>query len=629
VRRGLTTVLLLLGISPAATASPADLPRRVIILSGTDVMLPASLVEDAILRTELSKIDGRPIEFFSEGLDAFRFESEEYEAELVAFFQRKYREHRPDVIVAISELAVAFLMRHRERLWTDSPVIFSSVPRGYFSESSPAPPWAVGVFEDHDVAGTIALAESLQPGVRRIVVVAGQSAWDARLTADVVRKLRIARPDLPLDLRVGVPISRFRAEFGALPEHSIIFYTAMFRDSEGRMTVPRVALRSLASAAAVPVYGLYSTFLDTGLVGGALYDFEAEGRAAAALARRVLLGERPADIRVAAPSPIRIVVDARQLARFGIPERRVPTGAELRFRTPTLWELHRWRIVAVAAALVLETALIIALLWQRRARHRAEKESRQRRRELAHATRLTTVGELTASISHEINQPLGAILANAEVAEVLLETDPSQIEEVRQILADIRRDDLRASEVIRGVRRLVTDRDVEMKPLDVNAVVESAVRMLDHEAQRRGVTVDRRLEQGLPMSRGDDVSLQQVVINLALNAMEAMAETPAGRRRLVVRTGLSNGHVAVGISDRGRGIGDLERPRIFESFFTTKEQGLGLGLSICRTIVEAHGGTIGARNNPEGGATFEFALPARRGGHPAGTGARGPARTAS
>jgi signal transduction histidine kinase len=613
----LTAFLVLFGTTPAVAADPVEVPRRVVILSGTDVMLPASLVEDGIVRTTLSNTEGLSVELYSEGLDAFRFRSEEYESELVAFFRRKYGERSPDVVVALSDAALAFLIRHRTRLWPEAPVVFSSVERD-FLDRQPLPPWATGVLEEMDVAGTIALAERLRPGLRRVVVVAGQAAWDARTASEAIRGLRAARPGLAVRLVTDVPPPRFRQEFGALPGDTAVLYTSMFLDAGGHTRIPREVLRSLAEASSVPVYGLFSTYLGSGIVGGSLHDYELEGRIVADLARRVLLGERPSAIPVQSAGSRLLAVDARQLKRFGIPERRVPAGVELRHRTPSFWELYRWRIVAVAAALVIETGLIAWLLIERRSRRRAEKESRQRRRELAHAARLSTLGELTASISHEINQPLGAILANAEVAEVLLESDPSQIEEVRQILADIRRDDLRASEVVRGVRKLVTDGDVEMKPLDVNGVVESAVRILEHEAGRRGVTLEKKFDPELPESRGDDVSLQQVVINLALNGMEAMAEAPADRRRLTIGTDASNGHVSVRISDRGRGIADSESPRIFESFFTTKEHGLGLGLSICRTIVEAHGGTIAARNNPGGGATFEFALPIRRAGRSAG-----------
>jgi len=162
------------------------------------------------------------------------------------------------------------------------------------------------------------------------------------------------------------------------------------------------------------------------------------------------------------------------------------------------------------------------------------------------------------------------------------------------------------------------DGDVAMKPVDLNDAVGAAVRMLEHEAGRRRVVLEKSFAPDLPRGRADEVAIQQVVINLALNGMDAMSETPADRRRLRVLTRAENGQIAVRVSDEGRGIAEQEQPRLFQPFFTTKEQGVGLGLSICRLIVEAHGGTLRGFNNPGAGATFEFELPiAKRGVTPA------------
>ena len=231
-------------------------------------------------------------------------------------------------------------------------------------------------------------------------------------------------------------------------------------------------------------------------------------------------------------------------------------------------------------------------------------------RKLIHASRLAVVGELTASIAHEINQPLGAILANADAAELLLETGPGRLDEVRRALADIRRDDLRASEVIRRIRALLRDRELERQPLDVNEIAAGVLQLLDAEAARRGVAVKDELASRLPAVRGDRVHLQQVLLNLILNAMDAMAHTPAGERRLAVRTACGAGLVEVEVMDRGHGLDPARLPHLFDSFYTTKADGMGLGLSIARSIVEAHGGRIWAENRAGGGAAFRFTLPA-------------------
>jgi PAS domain S-box-containing protein len=243
-------------------------------------------------------------------------------------------------------------------------------------------------------------------------------------------------------------------------------------------------------------------------------------------------------------------------------------------------------------------------------RRQAELEAAQQRQALAHASRLTTVGELTASIAHEISQPLGAILSNAETAEILLESKQPQLEEVQRILADIRKDDLRASEIIRRMRELLRKRALELKLIDLNAITSDVLRLVEGETRRRGVKIEKQFADNLPFVRGDAIHLQQVLLNLILNGLEAMSESSESNRRLTMRTaydGKSNAEVAV--EDSGHGIPSDRLPLLFDSFFTTKSHGMGLGLSIVRSIVEAHGGRIWAENNSSGGACFRFTLP--------------------
>jgi C4-dicarboxylate-specific signal transduction histidine kinase len=230
--------------------------------------------------------------------------------------------------------------------------------------------------------------------------------------------------------------------------------------------------------------------------------------------------------------------------------------------------------------------------------------------EAAHASRLALVGELTASIAHELNQPLGAILSNSDAAELLLESAGPQLDDIRQILADIRRDDLRASEVIKHLRALLRKREVELLPLDLNEVVADALRLVDGESRRRGIEVETELSAVLPTVRGDKTQLQQVLLNLVLNGMEAMAESSAAKRLLTVQTaGDPNEEAEVVVTDTGPGISPDRLPRLFDAFFTTKEYGMGLGLSIARSIIESHGGRIWAEKNTDGGAAFRFTLP--------------------
>ncbi|HEY6931539.1 MAG TPA: ATP-binding protein [Thermoanaerobaculia bacterium] len=238
-------------------------------------------------------------------------------------------------------------------------------------------------------------------------------------------------------------------------------------------------------------------------------------------------------------------------------------------------------------------------------RKRAEEADRR----LASAARLTTLGELAASIAHEVNQPLGAILSNAEAAEMLLET--GQLDAVKTILSDIHREDLRASDVIKRVRSLLQHRPLKLQSLDVNDLAREIARFVEPDARRRGIELEMDLGTDLHPVQGDSVQLQQLLLNLVLNGMDAMAETPVRARKLTISTrGNENGLLEIAVIDRGHGIAADLLPRLFQSFVTTRESGMGLGLSLSRSIAESHGGKIRAENNPDQGATFRLVLPA-------------------
>jgi signal transduction histidine kinase len=254
------------------------------------------------------------------------------------------------------------------------------------------------------------------------------------------------------------------------------------------------------------------------------------------------------------------------------------------------------------------------LLHERRRRRVAEVESRQRLAELAHINRYSVAGELTATIAHELNQPLGSILTNTETAELMLKDSSPNLDEVREILADIRRDDLRASEIIRRLRSMLKKVPFEVRDTDLNDTVGEVIGFL--MALTDGSRIALRYTTAataLPI-RVDVVQFQQVVLNLIMNAMDAISGAQAGKREIGVTTGRSGSYAEVRISDSGPGIAAGDLKNVFDPFFTTKPQGMGMGLAIARSIVEAHHGKISAENQLSGGALFTIRLPITRGG---------------
>ena len=244
------------------------------------------------------------------------------------------------------------------------------------------------------------------------------------------------------------------------------------------------------------------------------------------------------------------------------------------------------------------------------ARKQGELEAQRLRQDLTHIGRVSALGELTASLTHELSQPLTAILSNAQTAQRLVAADVVDLESVREILSDIVTDDKRAAAVISGLRALIKKGEPEFMPLDLNVIVGEVTWLLRSDTIMRNVSMSLELAPDLPRVRGDRVQLQQVVLNLVLNGFEAMREPHAGARTLVIRTARDGAAtLRVTVQDSGPGIAEKDRGHIFEPLYTTKTEGLGMGLAIVRTIVHAHGGAVEAENNPQGGASLHVTLP--------------------
>ncbi len=296
------------------------------------------------------------------------------------------------------------------------------------------------------------------------------------------------------------------------------------------------------------------------------------------------------------------------------------TGASLVFSVlPYYWQTT-WFGVGVSTLLI-SSGGALAWSWSRKKvrlaeeRHRSELETRQLREELAHFGRVSTMGQLASALAHELSQPLSAILRNAEAAELLVKQDPADLAEISAIITDIRKDDQRAAAVISRMRSLLKKRPLELTDLTPRELVDDVVTLTRADALQRKVQVTSDIPSELPAIRGDRIQLQQVLLNLFLNGMDAMSEQPAESRRLTVRVQQAEpGAIRFAVCDHGPGIPGARLSRLFEPFFSTKPQGLGLGLTISRSIVEAHGGRLWAEDDPKGGAQLVFTMPVAREG---------------
>ena len=599
--------------APSFAAGAKSLPRSVLILDQSDAHSAWYAGFSSAFRTTLNAGTSEKISVYAEHLDLSRFGGPQHDDLLRDYLRDKFRARPIGLLLAQGSSSLDFLLRSRAELWPGVPVVFAGVDEDTGKRLS-LPPDVTGTLYQRTFRSNVTAARALVPNLKRIALVG--DAWERQA---VRRHYREEIPAFTGEFEfislLGLPMTELRKRVAVLPDDTAIIYTSVTFDGAGTAYLPHEGLAAFADVASRPIVVDVETNMGHGGAGGFVTAPAPVGEATARLALRILDGEDVSKIPVATGDFTRPVFDWRQLQRFGISEDRLPVGSEVRFRQPTLWNDYREQVVGALAIVLLQAALIAWLLFEHRGRRVAEQELRRRLLEVIHLNRTATASALSASIAHELNQPLGAIQSYAEAAELFLKADPPNIERVEQILANIRRDDRRAAEIISHFRGLMKKRDTnELEEFDVNDVVRTALHILESEASKRGVLLSVNPAEGFLPVRADHVQLQQVILNLAVNGMDAMQDCATGDGRMSIQTALvGKSEVEVQVADSGTGIPADKLKQVFETFYTTKRMGTGLGLSISRAIVETYGGRIWAENLPDGGAAFRFTLPLSRG----------------
>ncbi len=393
-----------------------------------------------------------------------------------------------------------------------------------------------------------------------------------------------------------------------LPSHSAILYVSFGNDAQGGMYPDDRVLADLRATANAPLFGVNSVLLGSGIVGGTLMANDESRRNIADAAIRVLNGAPPRSLTIPMQQPGPPIFDWRELQRWGIPESRLPPGSVVRYRAPSLWREYRGTVVGAAGVLLIQSLLIVGLLYQRRARQRAESDSRRNLALAADAGRRETMSALTSSIGHELGQPLGSIMSNAQALQLMVSANRATSETIGEILTDIQTQGVRATQIIDRHRTMLRSHQLDKKPIDVHAVIEETLGLVEHSMSRQQVEARIDLSSSPCLIDGDPILLQQVLVNLIVNAVDAMVDTPPDERRITISSNVRTADLDVSVRDMGPGLPAERLDTLFMPFVTTKANGLGIGLMIVRSIVDAHGGTVAARNNPDGGATFTVTL---------------------
>ncbi|HEU0158118.1 MAG TPA: ATP-binding protein [Hyphomicrobiaceae bacterium] len=605
-RLGVAAALLCSSMPPAVAGEP----RRVLLLHSFGPHFAPWSAVSGRFREELIKRSPDAIDLYEASLETARLAQAPDEVPFVEYLRSLFSGRDLDLVVAMGAPAARFVQRYRTQVFAATPLLITGSDERFIST-------AALTWNDTAVATKIDLSKLIEnifqvlPDTSNIAFAIGNSALE-RLWVDELRRASQAFAQrASFEWWNEISLEEMLKRAATRPQHAVIFYAGVRADARGVPHEEDRVFAQLHAAANAPIFGYADLNFGHGIVGGPHVSTQEIGRQAAAVASRILRGEAPASITT---PPLRLeapAYDWRELRRWNISESALPAGSKVHFREPTAWERYRWPLAAVFIALAIQGSMITWLLIERHARRNAEVDARNRLAEVIHLNRSAEAGALSASFAHELSQPLEAIMLSAATAERLLAPGAPESARLRQLLADIREADGHAVDIVQHLRKLVKrSSEVELQEFDLNKVIANAVRILAPESRKRNVALRVNGKQQAFTVRADPIHLQQVILNLASNGMDAMTNAPASDRTITIQTAsIGAACVEVSVSDSGPGIPEHKLAEIFDTFYTTKAHGTGLGLSIARTIVETYGGKIWAENRDQGGAVFRFTLP--------------------
>jgi len=602
----------LLLTSNAAAAEP----KRVLIVNSFGTAAPPFTIHSTSFESELVAKMGERIALDEVALDMARNDEGEMQQAMVEYLEKRQANWKPDLVVPIGSPAAVFVVNNRDRLFPEAPILVVAGNRQFL----PSGAWEKhAAFVGHaiDIPGFFEDMLEVAPATKNIEIVMGATSLERTWRAAFQKAAEPLTGRIKFTYYNDLSFDQMLERAAKLPQNSYIFFLLLLRDAGGVTLKSDEALQRLHRVANAPINGLFVHQLGMGIVGGRLLDGDLLGKEAAEVAIRILRGESPSTIPPLLLKNASPRYDWRELQRWNISRDRLPAGSTILFREPTVWERYRVWIIAGLSICTLQALLITALLANLVKRHRAErsltraeKQARHHREQINLLSRVSLLGEMTASLAHELGQPLSAIITNANAGKRLIDKGKEDPETLRDILVNVASDGHRAHEIIQNVRNTIKKGDAIPCPINLNELVTNVAHVVRPDAVAYSCEVETSLTKDLPLIEGDPIQIQQVLVNLVSNAFDAMRQTPPGQRKVEISTaGNGDGQVRLSVRDHGTGIRSEVHEQLFDQFFTTKEQGLGMGLAIVRSIVEAHGGKIHAENVAGGGACFYFTLP--------------------
>ena len=583
-------------------------PKRVLAIFVFKQGLPWAYDVEQSLRSSLASASFPSIELNVEYADQSRFPEEKYRSKIIDLYRYKFSKQGVDLILALGDESSELMLEAGEELFGDIPMVLVTAENKTISPVLLRPnmlPLAWGL----DFGKTGALIPQLLPDTKNLFVISGTSVTDREIKNQAVEGLSRLNNLFTIEYLDDYSLENLLLKVANLPEDSAILFLSFFHDANKEYYVPRSVMSQVSLQANAPTFGGIGTYLGHGIVGGYLLSAEEQGKKYAEISEQILLGKSISEFQ-SLTNTNQLVFDWRQLKRWSIDKSNLPSESIIQYRELGLWQAHPWAVAGATGAILTLSFAIISLVLQYGRRSRAEEEIQKLREERIHISRVLAIGEIAASLAHELNQPLSAIRTYAQSAQRFLRSQPAKLEEANKALTGIISGNRRAEEVIKRVRMSLKKEPFQQQRLNIGNIIKELIVLLRRKTAEEKVMINLDLPLDLPPIFGDRIQLQQVLFNLAINGIEAMADETNEIHILTIQAVNNKPNIVTfSVRDNGTGIDETQADVLFDAFYSTKTEGMGMGLSISRSIIEDHGGHLWATLNKDKGTTFFFTVP--------------------
>jgi signal transduction histidine kinase len=588
--------------------------KTVLIICGLSPTQPAYRLILGGIRQKLTEQFGDQYSLHTEYLETENYPKDNYPKEKFDIYNEKYKEIKLDLLICVGRNAIVTIQKYAEDYLLYLPTVsidFDYSNYGIKSDLKLNEQTAVvGMKFNFDNSLTAAL--SLFPETTSVYFVGGTTPFDKflmSLAKEAAKKIDNEKETIFI---TDASMDKILHQVRSLPAGSLIFVPSFNTDLKMVTYHNPEAIRLISTNANAPVFAYSDMGLGDGEVGGYIISFERVGLLSGEYAVKILNGANPNSFSAAEKDYYDYVFDWRQLKRWNIADSDlIPEKSTILFKEVNFIDEYKWVFGASLLFLVLQSMLIanlIRLIRNQKNMTGQLIEAQHKYRDFLHEDRVLRFGHITASLSHELNQPLTAILSNAQAGINYINSNEADPELLKQIFQKIVENDKRTASILRSIRGMMQLESREKEKIDLNDLIIEVKEVFQSEANKYDIQLNVNLLDEPIFIFADGIQIQQVILNLLLNASQAIQNSKSLNKVITINQNITNEFVTIDVCDNGLGIDEPIKDKLFKPFFTYKENGTGIGLTICRSIIEDHTGKIWAENMPDGGAKFSFSL---------------------